>query len=408
MVFVNYTTMQVAAKIVYYGPGLCGKTTNLQQIHRKTAPQSRGEMISLETESDRTLFFDLLPLEAGVVAGMRVRLQLYTVPGQVFYNSTRKMVLKGVDGLVFVADSQATMMDANLESLSNLRQNLAELGLRFEDIPTVFQYNKRDLRNIDDVAELQAALNPRGLEQFEAAAVRGIGVFETLKAISRLTIEHVRRTSLGDRGRATGRSGTTAAAHVPAPAPPLAPAAPPRAPAAVAAPSPTPARDPTTAPLLALPDLPPPAAESPLAALGPPPGGAAPPPPAGDDPLAGLLAPGLVEFAEEDTGKHQLRAVPTRAMKDITAELARVRQEAAGRDDLLDALEQSLGPPRLIRSVRVDVPADLLREAAAVRVDLVFEKPGHKAEVRDAARVELEGHGGGLTLELHVDGRREP
>src|SRR6267143_5478406 len=135
MVFLNYTTMQMTAKIVYYGPGLCGKTTNRQWIHLKTAPRSRGEMVSLETETDRTLFFDLLPLDVGVIGGMKVRLQLYTVPGQVFYNATRKLVLKGVDGVVFVADSQKVALDANLESLSNLKANLAELGLSTDQVP---------------------------------------------------------------------------------------------------------------------------------------------------------------------------------------------------------------------------------------------------------------------------------
>src|SRR4051812_36199193 len=134
MVFFNYTTMQMTAKIVYYGPGLCGKTTNLHWIHNKTAGGSRGEMISLETETDRTLFFDLLPLDVGIIGGMKVRLQLYTVPGQVFYNATRKLVLKGVDGVVFVADSQKVALDANVESLSNLRANFAELGLTVEQV----------------------------------------------------------------------------------------------------------------------------------------------------------------------------------------------------------------------------------------------------------------------------------
>ena len=134
MVFFNYTTMQLTAKIVYYGPGLCGKTTNLQYIHMKTAARSRGEMVSLETETDRTLFFDLLPLDVGVIGGMKVRLQLYTVPGQVFYNATRKLVLKSVDGVVFVADSQAAMEDANRESISNLEVNLAEIGLSLDEV----------------------------------------------------------------------------------------------------------------------------------------------------------------------------------------------------------------------------------------------------------------------------------
>ena len=148
MVFFNYATMQMAAKIVYYGPGLCGKTTNLHHIYAKTSPQSRGEMVSLETETDRTLFFDLLPIDVGVIGGFKTRLQLYTIPGQVFYNTTRKLVLKGVDGIVFVADSQKAMLDANLESFKNLRENLAEIGLSIDEIPLVLQLNKRDLPNI--------------------------------------------------------------------------------------------------------------------------------------------------------------------------------------------------------------------------------------------------------------------
>src|SRR6185295_12471947 len=148
MALMNYTTMQLTAKIVYYGPGLCGKTTNLQYIHKKTASRSRGEMLSLETETDRTLFFDLLPLDVGVIGGMKVRLQLYTVPGQVFYNATRKLVLKGVDGIVFVVDSQVAMLDATIESCNNLKENLAERGLTVDRVPLVFQFNKRDIRNI--------------------------------------------------------------------------------------------------------------------------------------------------------------------------------------------------------------------------------------------------------------------
>jgi len=201
VVFFNYTTMQMTAKIVYYGPGLCGKTTNLQAIHNRTAPQSRGEMVSLETETDRTLFFDLLPLEVGVIGGMKVRLQLYTVPGQVFYNATRKLVLKGVDGVVFVADSQKIALDANMESLANLKTNLSELGLTTEQVPIVFQYNKRDIRNILPVDALEKELNPEGARHFEAAALHGVGVFETLKAISRVAIGSVRRKLTGEEAR---------------------------------------------------------------------------------------------------------------------------------------------------------------------------------------------------------------
>ena len=211
MVFFNWATMQMAAKIVYYGPGLCGKTTNLSYIYAKTAPGSRGEMVSLETETDRTLFFDLLPLEVGKVGGFRTRLQLYTVPGQVFYNTTRKLVLKGVDGMVFVADSQRPMAEANVESLRNLEENLLELGLSIENVPLVMQYNKRDLRSILTVEELNARLNPESrFDWFESVAVDGTGVFETLKAITKQTLRALRRRMATQEG---------AAAPAPAPAP---------------------------------------------------------------------------------------------------------------------------------------------------------------------------------------------
>ncbi len=216
MVFFNYATMQMAAKIVYYGPGLCGKTTNLHVIYRRTAPTSRGEMVCLETETDRTLFFDLLPLDVGVIGGFKTRLQLYTVPGQVFYNTTRKLVLKGVDGIVFVADSQRPMKDPNIESLRNLRENLAEIGVSLEATPRVFQYNKRDLADILTLDELNDALNPdRSTEWYEASATNGTGVFETLKAISKLTL----RSLKGRMAAEQRRPAVVASASTPAPQP---------------------------------------------------------------------------------------------------------------------------------------------------------------------------------------------
>lgn len=205
MVFFNYATMQMAAKIVYYGPGLCGKTTNLHHIYSKTSPQSRGEMVSLETETDRTLFFDLLPIDVGVIGGFKTRLQLYTIPGQVFYNTTRKLVLKGVDGIVFVADSQLAMIDANVESFKNLRDNLGEIGLNLDDIPLVLQLNKRDLPNIADVDTMVNLVDPdRKYEHIESAAVSGVGVFETLKLISKLTLRTLRRRMTGEEPARTG------------------------------------------------------------------------------------------------------------------------------------------------------------------------------------------------------------
>ncbi|KDA54044.1 hypothetical protein EG19_01325 [Thermoanaerobaculum aquaticum] len=226
MVFFNWATMQMAAKIVYYGPGLCGKTTNLSYIYAKTAPTSRGEMVSLETETDRTLFFDLLPLEVGKVGGFRTRLQLYTVPGQVFYNTTRKLVLKGVDGIVFVADSQRPMADANVESFNNLRENLQELGIDFDSVPLVLQYNKRDLKNILSVEELNAALNPDGkYPYFEAIATQGVGVFETLKAITKLTLKTLRARMATQEAKVEEVRPAAAAPPPPPPAPAPAPKA---------------------------------------------------------------------------------------------------------------------------------------------------------------------------------------
>jgi mutual gliding-motility protein MglA len=231
MVFFNYATMQMAAKIVYYGPGLCGKTTNLHHIYAKTSPQSRGEMVSLETETDRTLFFDLLPIDVGVIGGFKTRLQLYTVPGQVFYNTTRKLVLKGVDGIVFVADSQRAMLDANVESLKNLRENLGEIGTNLDEIPVVLQLNKRDLPNIAPVDMMLEALDPeRKAEYVESVASAGTGVFETLKLISKLTLRTLRRRMTGEEPsrpsparsgqfRVQDNSRTMAGSPTPAPAP---------------------------------------------------------------------------------------------------------------------------------------------------------------------------------------------
>jgi signal recognition particle receptor subunit beta len=206
MVFFNYATMQMAAKIVYYGAGLCGKTTNLHYIYAKTSPQSRGEMVSLETETDRTLFFDLLPIDVGVIGGFRTRLQLYTIPGQVFYNTTRKLVLKGVDGIVFVGDSQQAMQDANVESLANLRENLAELGLKLDDIPLVVQLNKRDLPNVAPAEAMLDRLDPeRKYDHIESIAATGVGVFETLKLISKLTLRTLRQRMTGEQPKEAPR-----------------------------------------------------------------------------------------------------------------------------------------------------------------------------------------------------------
>lgn len=201
MVTINYAFREISCKIVYYGPGLSGKTTNLQYVHDRVPSKSRGDLISLATEADRTLFFDFLPIHVGDIAGFATKFQLYTVPGQVFYNATRKLVLRGVDGIVFVADSQASKMDENVESLTNMFENLRENGIDPADIPIVLQYNKRDLPDIVSIEELQAQLNPSGWPYAEASAVSGIGVFDTLKRITKMVLEQTKkRTAVTPEG----------------------------------------------------------------------------------------------------------------------------------------------------------------------------------------------------------------
>jgi len=193
MSFINYSAREINCKIVYYGPGLGGKTTNLQYIYDKTNPQAKGKMISLATETERTLFFDFLPLSLGEIKGFKTRFHLYTVPGQVFYDASRKLILKGVDGVVFVADSQIERMEANIDSMENLKQNLKEHGYDIERIPLVIQYNKRDLPNAAPVEELRKVLNPNGVPDFEAVAPKGIGVFDTLKAVVKLVLIELKK-----------------------------------------------------------------------------------------------------------------------------------------------------------------------------------------------------------------------
>jgi mutual gliding-motility protein MglA len=194
MAFINYSAREIHCKLVYYGPGLCGKTTNLKCIYERTAKDAKGKMISLATETERTLFFDFLPLQLGEIRGFKTRLHLYTVPGQVFYDASRKLILKGVDGVVFVADSQEERFEANIESLENLKENLAEQGFDINRLPWVIQYNKRDLSNAVAIEELREALNPDGkVPEFEAEAANGTGVFETLKALSKLVLAELKR-----------------------------------------------------------------------------------------------------------------------------------------------------------------------------------------------------------------------
>jgi signal recognition particle receptor subunit beta len=227
MVLFNYSTKELTAKVVYYGPGLCGKTTNLQWIHEKLPIKNKGKMLSLATETDRTLFFDFLPIEIGAIRGMKTRIQLYTVPGQVFYNATRRMVLKGADAVVFVCDSQEAMLDANLESFENMRQNLEANEIDPDEIPTVFQFNKRDLPNALPIEILNERMNPRDYPFHEAIAVTGVGVEDTLKTVTKLVFKSL-SVKYGDAGTSPPAPGPRA------PAPPRAATAP----AAAAAPPP--------------------------------------------------------------------------------------------------------------------------------------------------------------------------
>jgi mutual gliding-motility protein MglA len=189
MSLVNFTAREITCKIVYYGPGRSGKTTNLQYVYGRVPESRRGRMVSLATQTDRTLFFDFLPLELGQIRGFRTRFHLYTVPGQVYYNASRKLILKGVDGIVFVADSQIDRFDANVESLVNMHDNLAEHGLATEKIPIVMQYNKRDLPRVVSVGDLERELNPQGVPYYESVALRGTGVFDTLKLACKMVLK---------------------------------------------------------------------------------------------------------------------------------------------------------------------------------------------------------------------------
>jgi signal recognition particle receptor subunit beta len=193
MSFINYSTKEINCKIVYYGPGLSGKTTNLQHIYEKVTPGAKGKMISLATDSDRTLFFDFLPLSLGDIKGFKTRFHLYTVPGQVFYNNSRKLILKGVDGVVFIADSRIERTEANVESFDNLNINLNEHGYNLGEIPYVIQYNKRDLPNIMSIEELRKLLNQDNRPEFEGVATEGKGVFDTLKSVAKLVLNEFKK-----------------------------------------------------------------------------------------------------------------------------------------------------------------------------------------------------------------------
>jgi signal recognition particle receptor subunit beta len=189
MSMINYASREINCKVVYYGSGLGGKTTNLEYVYSRVSPSTKGKMISLATETERTLFFDFLPIDLGEIRGFKTRFHLYTVPGQVYYNASRRLILKGVDGLIFVADSQRSRLEANIEAMHNLYENMESYGYDVETIPFVIQYNKRDLSDILSVEELRSVLNPMGVPDFEAVAIEGEGVFQTLSAVSKLVVK---------------------------------------------------------------------------------------------------------------------------------------------------------------------------------------------------------------------------
>jgi signal recognition particle receptor subunit beta len=189
MSMINYASREINCKVVYYGTGLGGKTTNLEYVYSRVNPDTKGKMISLATETERTLFFDFLPIDLGSIRGFKTRFHLYTVPGQVYYNASRKLILKGVDGVIFVADSQRSRMEANVEAMYNLYENMESYGYDIETIPFVIQYNKRALSDIQSVEELRAELNPTGAPDFEGVAIEGVGVFDTLKAVSKQVVK---------------------------------------------------------------------------------------------------------------------------------------------------------------------------------------------------------------------------
>ena len=281
MVQINFAQKQVNAKIVYYGPGMSGKTTNLEVIHERAPEHNRGELTSISTEGDRTLFFDFMPLDLGTVSGMRTCFQIYTVPGQVYYNSTRKLVLQGVDGVIFVADSSPNMMEENLESLANLAENLAEYGRSINEMPLVIQYNKRDIPGAFSIEELEEQLNPMGVPAFEAIANTGKGVFPTLKAVAASVLDSLHQ----QQSNASAGSSTSGPAPAEAAAPAPAPASMP-APVAAAAP------DASNAPLPPTP-----------APIAPPPAAVVPPAPV-------AAAPARPTMSMSQTGFHKAPSVP--------------------------------------------------------------------------------------------------
>jgi signal recognition particle receptor subunit beta len=390
---VNPLAREISAKIVYYGPGLSGKTTSLQRVYDFVRPESRGQLISLNTEGDRTLFFDFLPLKVEQVRGLALRLQLYTVPGQVFYDATRKLVLNGGDGVVFVADSQPAAHDRNLESMENLRENLGELGIDLDVFPLVLEYNKRDLPNVMPVELLRRDLNPRGVPDFETVAERGVNIMPALKEITRLVMVDLRSrqpaprrvmapleakgshgSEFADQVNAAANAGTRAVTAWPPVRPPnpTAPSPPPDRPAPARTPAPAPAARPTLIAAAPTPPLPRPVPR-PLAQ--PPPSAARlpPPRPPGFDPATTLE----LSFTRLFPGRGEAVGEVEHAIRERTFGTA-VRRAAEGMAELIE----SLFPPE-------DQPGD---RAALLGVDgrdylrlsLLAAKPDPAVSEQDA------------------------
>jgi signal recognition particle receptor subunit beta len=385
MVLFNYSTRELTAKIVYYGPGLCGKTTNLQFVY-SSLPEGvrKGKMLSLATKTDRTLFFDFLPIELGTIRGMRTRVQLYTVPGQVFYNSTRKLVLKGADGVVFVADSQTKMLEADLESYHNLEENLREMGIRIEEIPLVMQFNKRDLPNLSSIEEMNTRINRHNAPFYEAVAMTGIGVEDTLKAITKLVLNNLSAKYKLEEG---GRAGAAA------PAPSVPGAAPTGMPAPVVA---------RRAPVPALEETEDEAVDALEAAPLPPPR----PAPVAPLPRAAAPRPEVIDLVDEilDDEPPAPRRAPAPAppvtLHPVASRPMAAPQPVAARVGMAAAAALESDPLELDDPIDLDDPFESLSPAASVAVPLAIGPlaAGEEREIEVPVRVDLEGR----VLQLHL------
>ncbi len=441
MVVVSYSGKEINAKLVYYGAGLCGKTTNLEAIYEAVPDTSRGKMVSMKTQSDRTLFFDLLPLDLGEIMGFKTRFLLYTVPGQVFYNTTRKLVLKGADGIVFVADSQRAMVDANLESLANLRENLSEIGLELDEIPLVLQLNKRDLPNVVPREELQKILDPEGRhEAVESSAVSGHGVFETLKLISKLTLKNLRKRMMGEEpatkiapivrehGIATPAPAADRAAAVAAPRPTISPTAPPVAkkPAGPSAPRPVAAAAavaaPRAEPAIAV-ELPPTEAAAPTppapASVEPLPSQAIPAPAAAPEIARTAVeapkpeaVPATAEQSSPADSAPEVKRVKVRSSVDVLAELDSLRRKATTQGarkkevsplDALKGLGAGFPSKKTSKSISLQAGNDASKKTRRIRITVQMEDEGSNPLQVEEQTIDVAETPGQVQVNLKID-----